>query len=272
MKNTFTQGNWNDEIYSYLTELIPNSVGTTAFDFDNTLIKNDFGETVMNSLIEEGLPFLKEEFSDFFSDKKLASSIFSNRFQNPHAFKDLILNEYSDLLQNQSTEIAYRWSSFIFSGLTEIEQREFTRKVWTREMDSTASSSVKIFQDMVNLIDYMKLHGWKIFIITASPEVIIREVANHFHIEPKNVIGMNLKIENGIFTSKIIEPYTYGIGKVNALQSRFGLTVDLAFGDSENDFPLLSSAKKKGIALDKGDVEYIKKCRTKNFYIQKHFF
>lgn len=270
--SNFIQGNWSNEVYSYLTDLIPNHVGTAAFDFDNTLIKNDFGETVMNSLIEENLSYLKEDFSQFFSDTKKASEIFANRFQNPNAFKSLILNEYSYLLENQSTEIAYRWSSFIFSGLSEIEQKEFTRKVWTNEINSTETSSVKIFQDMINLIEFLQLHHWKIFIVTASPETIIREVANHFLIDPKHVIGMNLEIENGIFTSKIIEPYTYGIGKVNALQSRFGLTADLAFGDSENDFPLLCSARKMGIALDKGDTKYIEKCRDKNFLIQKHFF
>ncbi len=270
--SNFIQGNWSDELYSYLTELIPNHVGTVAFDFDNTLIKNDFGEAVMNSIIQEGLPFLKEDFTKFFSDHDFAAKIFAERFENPKSLSDFILNEYSNLIQNNSTEFAYRWSSFIFSGLSEPEQKEFTRKVWTKEINSTETSSVKIFQDMIHLIQFLKFHNWEIYVVTASPEIIIREVASHFHIDPLNVIGMNLEIENGIFTPKIIEPYTYGIGKVNALQSRFGLQADLAFGDSENDFPLLCSARKMGIALDKGDTKYIEKCRDKNFLIQKHFF
>ncbi|MBK9502635.1 MAG: hypothetical protein IPO06_25285 [Leptospiraceae bacterium] len=33
---------------------------------------------------------------------------------------------------------------------------------------------------------------WKIFIVTASPETIIREVSPVFSIPPENVIGMSL--------------------------------------------------------------------------------
>ena len=82
---------------------------------------------------------------------------------------------------------------------------------------------------------------------------------------------MNLLEKDGISSVEIAEPYTYGEGKVKALLERVGANADLAFGDSENDFPLLKSATRFGVLIDKGNSELADKCRSINCLIQPVF-
>lgn len=268
----FEIGNWDKKNYLELLRMIDRKTGIACFDFDNTLVKNDFGELVMNEIIFSGLPKLNSGFEIYFRDKELAKKIFKSRFDDPKKFSNFINEEYLQIQNLFDVETSYRWSSFIFSGYTKEELRNFSREIWNKEKSKPNSKDkVQIFQDMFNLIQYLKEKSWQVYIVTASPEEIIREIANEFGVIEKNVIGMNLVEQNGMLTDKILEPYTYGLGKVISFRSRTGKTPDLCFGDSMNDFELLSSAKLNGIALDKGNKDFISKSTEKKFLIQKHF-
>ncbi len=269
----FEIGNWDKKNHIEIIRLIDSKTGIACFDFDNTLVKNDFGELVMNKIILDGLPKLKTNFENYFQNKILAKLIFESRFDNPKQFSIFINEEYLQIQNQIDVETSYRWSSFIFSGYKKSELRNFSREVWNNEKSkSDSKEKVQIFQDMINLIFYLKKKSWLVYIITASPEEIIKEIAEEFGIPEQNVIGMNLVEESGILTDKILEPYTYGLGKVISFKTRTGKTPDLCFGDSMNDFELLSSAKLKGVALDKGNKDFITKSIQKSFLIQKHFF
>jgi phosphoserine phosphatase len=225
----------------------------------------------MNSLIQDGLLELKESFADFFPNKIKAQRIFRLRERNSDQLKEFVWNEYSQIMKEKGVEEAYRWSSFIFSGWTEKKLLSYSKKIWKAELKRKEITAVSPFKEMIGLVKFLLEKEWNVFIVTASPEAIIQEISPVFFIPKENVIGMKLLENNGISTSEIIEPYTYGEGKVKALLERVGAKPDLAFGDSENDFPLLKSATRFGVLIDKGNSELADRCRSINCLIQPVF-
>ena len=226
----------------------------------------------MNSLILSGLTELKPFFPDYFRNKTKAERVWRLRERNPNLLKAFVWEEYSFLMQRDGVEKAYRWSSFLLCGWKEKKIRSFAKKIWKAELKRKEDlTAVRPYKEMLGLIKFLKENNWQVYIVTASPESIIQEVSSVFFVPEKNVIGMRLLETDGISTPEIIEPYTYGQGKVNALLERAGANPDLAFGDSENDFPLLKSAKRFGVLIDKGNREFADRCRSIGCMIQPVF-
>ncbi|MFA4794352.1 HAD family hydrolase [Leptospira kirschneri] len=244
---TLTRDFWNPELYDILMQLRP---GTAAFDFDNTLVRNDFGEAVMESFLLEGVPAYKGDISLLLGEN--GDKALSSRFQNPDLFRSIVLSQYETIQSKFGLEASYRWSSWIFSGHSPEELKEISKNVWNQHAIDSGRHSVKIYQPMKELLDRLIENEWRIWIVTASPEEIIQSVSHLFGIPSEMVLGMRLSVKDEVHSSEILEPFTYGIGKVERLKIATGGYADLAFGDSINDFDLLSSTVKAGIFLDRG--------------------
>lgn len=225
----------------------------------------------MNRLVLDGLLELKSEFTNYFRDKHKAKRVWRLRERNPILLKDFVWEEYSHIMKEEGVEKAYRWSSFLFSGWKDKKFRSYSKKIWREEVKRKEPTAVSPYKEMVGLVHFLLEKSWTVHIVTASPESIIQEVSSKFSIPQENVIGMKLVMENGFSTPQLIEPYTYGEGKVKALYERIRDYPDLAFGDSENDFPLLKSAKRFGVLIDKGNLELADKCRSIDCLIQPVF-
>lgn len=244
-----TRNYWTPELYEFLSGLTP---GKAAFDFDNTLVKNDFGEAVMERFLSEGVPAYRGDLRSLFR-KDIVEKVIESRFHDNPLFRTIVLDEYETIQKERGLEASYRWSSWIFSGHSPKEITSVSKEVWNSNAnDEDAEHSVKPYQPMMELVEHLRTAGWEIWIVTASPEEIIQSVSERFGIPSSRVLGMCLQRENGIHTAEIREPFTYGNGKVERFRGAVGNEPDLAFGDSVNDFPLLKSARKAGIFLDRG--------------------
>lgn len=264
-----TKNSWTDEVYDRLTTLIPKKTGIVCFDFDHTLIRNDFGEKIMDQLIMEGLLFLPKDLSPFFRDQTL----WKDHTKLSLAEKEhLVWEEYTYQLKEFGIERGYRWTCFLFQGLTHKDYYDVSRRAWERVNQPHEESGVFPQVEMKDLIQYLNHHNWKVFIVTASPEPGIAAIAHHFPVLESHVIGMKQVLdENGKYTHELIEPYTYGEGKVKAIEERIGVYPDLVFGDSFNDYPMLCKAKEFAVAIDKGDPNFVKACSEKGILIQPYF-
>ncbi|EMN13818.1 HAD family hydrolase [Leptospira borgpetersenii] len=243
-----TRDFWNPEVYEILFRMPP--PGKAAFDFDNTLVRNDFGEAVMELFLSQGVPSYKKDVSPFLREN--TDKVLSARFQNPALFRSLVLSEYESIQSKFGLEASYRWSSWIFSGHSPEELKEISRKVWNEHAFDSGLHSVKIYEPMKELVSHLLENQWEVWIVTSSPQEIVQSVSPLFGIPAERVLGMQLSLENGLHSSEILEPFTYGKGKVERLKVATGGFVDLAFGDSVNDFVLLDSATQMGIFLDRG--------------------
>ncbi|GBF48573.1 HAD phosphoserine phosphatase-like hydrolase, family IB [Leptospira ryugenii] len=268
MKQGLEKKRWSDEVFSFLTQRIPDRPGLACFDFDNTLIHNDFGERLMEAIVKEGMPFLPKDLSHYFQD----TAFWKDHHTKPLAEKEVRLwEEYSHRLKEDGVESAYRWTSFLFQGFSISEFNSFSRVKWNEVSRKKDALAVFPQPEMLDLIAFLQMYNWEIYVVTASPELGIRAIISFFGLEESKVLGMKQTLdENQKTTAEIIEPYTYGDGKVKAIQHFIGKTPDLAFGDSMNDYPMLCYAK-KGIGIDKGSLEFRTACQKSGLLLQPFF-
>lgn len=228
------------------------------------MIQNDFGEELMVALIPE-LPLDPEKFSSFFKNPQKAMELYKNRSSELSSF---IWSQYNSIYSEEGMEAAYRWSSFLFSGHPPDQLRDFSQKTWQKCL---SSQKISVFPEILDLVDFLRANHWEAVIVTASPTVGIRAIANHVHVPEDKVLGMDLDIQNGILTETILEPFTYGSGKVSKLALHKNKNADLSFGDSINDLPLLKSAQKLGILIERNDPAFTESCKSSGIRIQKRF-
>ncbi|PJZ75484.1 HAD family hydrolase [Leptospira neocaledonica] len=249
----FSNSDWSSEIFSYLEEnLAGRKFQTALFDFDNTLVRGDFGEEVMCELLKAGVPWI-QSLSPFFPEPEVSEKMETLRKTDTQSFMDEVWKYYGSKIDKEGLGVGYRWSTWIFSGRSTKELQNTASVVWERHQKDTSSDAVQAFYPMSELVKELEKVGTKIWIVTASPEPVIQVVSEKWGIPKENVLGMRLIEKNGILSHELIEPFTYGIGKVELLNLANGNQgYDIAFGDSENDFPMLSHVRSKGIFLDRG--------------------
>lgn len=266
MTEPFSPRRWVPEIHRNLTHIISSSPGIACFDFDNTLIYNDFGEKLMEAVVTDGMPYLPDDLSPYFRNH----SYWKEHRNHPSEEKaPLVWEEYTYHLKEFGIEAGYRWTSFLFQGMTKEEFYDFSQANWAKVSEQRTEDAVFPQPELLDLIAYLQAKNWVVYIVTASPEFGIAAISQHFSIPESQVIGMKLALTpDGRTLPKIIEPYTYGKGKVDAILSRIGSLPDLAFGDSFNDFPMLCSAKRKAVAMDKGNPEFVEACLKEGILIQ----
>ncbi|TGJ98267.1 haloacid dehalogenase-like hydrolase [Leptospira langatensis] len=244
---------WKPEIFSFLEGILVQGKPISAvFDFDNTLVQGDFGEAVFCDLLLKGLPWI-QDISPFFPESSIAEKMNILRKTDPSSFMEEVWKYYEAKIETQGLEAAYRWSTWIFSGRSSEELRETARLVWQAHQKELLKEVVRPYLPLFEFIKKLREFGSELWIATASPKEVIQEVSELWGIPRQNVLGMRLIEKNGILSSDLQEPFTYGMGKVHFLRLANGnKEYDIAFGDTENDFPLLQNVKQKGIFFDRG--------------------
>ena len=215
----------------------------------------------MMQLVMEGLEKVPSDIEEFLPNAKMLPR------DNPPLLSEIIWKRYESILKTEGMETAYRWTSFLFSGWTPDEFESKALKVWNQKCKD---KKIYPYAPMISLIEFLKLNHWTIYVITASPTIAIQSVLPIFGLEKNCVLGMNLKVVENKLSSIILDPYTYGNGKVEAYQNNSKNRLDLAFGDTRNDLPLLRFAR-RGILIDRGNQELRDECKGLGIYIQPVF-
>ncbi len=192
-----------------------------AFDFDDSCIHGDIGIALL------------ERFD--------ASSP-----------RDLVAEYEADCAADTRTGYAQLCPTLL-AGRTEDEVRSETRATL---IEALADGRVQWVDEVHRLISTLHDSGWEVWIVTASPEVVVQMAAAHYGVPPSRVIGMRVAMaKNGRYSSEILDPVTYRTGKLEALRERAGCDPLLAMGDSPSDEALLEAAE-VGILIDRGDKSF----------------
>lgn len=99
-----------------------------------------------------------------------------------------------------------------------------------------------VYQEALDLIALHKRDGRRIYIVSSSPEEVVRPLARHFGVS--GVIATRAQVDDdGRYTGEL-EFYAYGAQKAEAIRelaSRVGLDLDgsYAYSDSATDIPML---------------------------------
>ncbi|HET9250322.1 MAG TPA: HAD family hydrolase [Actinomycetota bacterium] len=100
-----------------------------------------------------------------------------------------------------------------------------------------------VYQEALDLIEQHRSEGRDIYIVSSSPEEVVRPLARHVGVA--GVLATRAKIEDGRYTGEL-EFYCYGDGKAEAIRSlaedrEIDLSSSYAYSDSATDLPMLRS-------------------------------
>jgi HAD superfamily hydrolase (TIGR01490 family) len=100
-----------------------------------------------------------------------------------------------------------------------------------------------VYQEALDLIAYHRAEGLRIYIVSSSPEEVVRPLAAHFGVD--GVIATRAEIVDGKYTGAL-EFYSYGETKAEAIRrlaEREGLdlSASYAYSDSITDLPMLEA-------------------------------
>lgn len=293
---------WDAPAYELITKrVLAGPPGLAAFDFDNTLIRNDLGEAVMYYIMFQAL--LRADLPEFWEEIR-HPSIAAADLENLQAlwrgveaqggdedvdgyleFVDGLAPLYARVYEHSGMAAAYRWSRVLFAFQPEKELRSIAKYVFAYEQNQALGETtlpsglvvprgIRVYREIENLISLMLAGGWDVRIVTASPQVLIQAVIDRWGISEERVHGMRLAQSDDpgvdLLLPRIVEPMPVQAGKVEMLTSEADRPLDFMIGDSIGDFELLRHAR-HGILIDRGNAELTAAARDAGLAIQQPF-
>jgi len=208
---------WNTRVQNHLeqfaSQVKPNQVA--VFDADGTLWKDDVGEGFLKWLIKH---------------KKLANQDPSRDYYG----------EYEKMCDVSHLQ-CYGYAVQLMAGMKESDVKK-----WSAEYFK-AHFVKRVFQGQKKLIQTLQKKGAKVWIVSASHQWIVEAGAPYLNVPLKQVVGIRVKVNQGLLTNELIAPVTYRPGKVKAIQKFIGKVPVLVSGNSMTDFEMLNHSS--GVSL-----------------------
>ncbi|MDB5188485.1 MAG: haloacid dehalogenase [Candidatus Nomurabacteria bacterium] len=231
----------NDQITPIITDVLetmarsPETKQFAVFDFDNTCIEHDIAEALLSYLCANQL--LKN------------NALLDIQFENKEVYHQKVLAHYYELLEKGEIERAYRFTTQMLAGFHERDIKHLVSKTIVAEgteigtatlYDVTVAKGLRVRTDVIALLTALQTRHIKIWIVSASPEVVVKAALSHYNI-PGNCIGMRLQNLGHVFSDVVVEPLSTLEGKVTCIQRYIHPAQQpiLGIGDSMNDFPML---------------------------------
>ena len=224
---------WAPEVHAALSALLdqPGEGRLAAFDFDQTCIGGDIGESLLDALGDE------------------------------------VRAEYERMDIEQGHEVSYPWCAAVLGGRSADALDAFAAEI---SEACLASGKVRLRPEIQDLHEALRERGWEVWVVTASARRAVLPLAAHYGVPPERVLGMELREEDGWVHREVVGTVTYRQGKVDALFQATGKTADLAAGDSITDLELLRSATHR-LLLDRGAPHVREIAEQERWWIQPAF-
>lgn len=137
------------------------------------------------------------------------------------------------------------------NGIHEEEMKKIVKEFYEKKLSKI------IYKDAIDTIKKLKKQDYKIYLISASPEIYIKELYNIKEVD--KIIGTKLKCKDGIYSSIIDGENCKGEEKVKRLKEvlkKENIEVDFKesymFSDSLSDLPLFKLVGKPYLINYKG--------------------
>lgn len=236
-------GRWRPELHAALERMILTYGGAAAnprplatFDWDNTAIHGDIGESVLMAL----------DAAD--GGARLAT--------------------YEHLCDTEGKEVGYPQCAFGIAGLDALEARRLAIDVAERAI---ADGRMAWRPEIRELIAAMQRHGWEVWVISASAEPLVQAVAQAYGIGADRVVGMRLAVgDDGRFLPRLAGPNTYRRGKLEAIDTFVGRRPTFAAGDADTDIEMLEAARHR-LVFDRGHPELRARAEAGGWWLQEPF-
>ncbi|EDS76684.1 HAD-IB family hydrolase [Clostridium massiliodielmoense] len=147
-------------------------------------------------------------------------------------------------------------------GINEVDMKHLVKEFYEERLSKI------LYKDAIDTIKKLKQKGYKIYLISASPEIYLEELYNIKEVD--KIIGTKLKVENGIYKSAIEGSNNKGEEKVRRLKEVLkeeNMEVDFEnsymFSDSLADLPLFKLVGNPYLINSKKSYNNIKRLEWK---------
>lgn len=214
----------------------PSAPRAAVFDADGTLWRGDVGEDLLRYLGANALL--------------------------PHAPPG-VFAKYDELHTATPVE-AYGFAVQVMQGVAEVELNRICDTFFAQRFVG------RVFPFVRPLFDLLRSRGVDVWICSASPRWIVEAGARSLGLEPTNVIGVDVEVEQGVLTDTLRLPVTAGPGKVAWLQ-RKKVAFGFAAGNGELDLDMLQAAAYRLVVapFDGSENSLVRHARTHDWPILK---
>jgi phosphoserine phosphatase len=254
-----------------------------AFDWDNTMIRNDVGEAVLYHAIRELR--LKYDLGDAFWDlipKKLGRDAWRASYEALQAlppdhikqtpeyrrYLKLALAAYQRAKKDRSLKLDLAWRTRLFVGfeVSELEQLadqaidyELARPLGVEYIRADAADPLPVkintglrpHREMFDLAAALQAAGWEVRVVSASTEWLAARFAARAGISREHVHGTLVRLADGRLTDEVTQK-TWGQGKADAVLKHAGRASLLAAGDSNIDREMLDLSQGEKLVINFG--------------------
>lgn len=227
---------WSEPVRAQLEAMLAEAepARVAVFDWDNTCIRGDVGESLLSWLDAQDQ-----------GNRQLT---------------------YEALCAAEGPVRCYAWGAAAIAGLTPEEAEALGREVIAQGL---ATGTIEERPEVIALMGEMRARGWEVWVVSASPEPIVRVAAARYDVPADKVIGVRLARDvRGRFVGELAEPLTYRAGKVWAIQHHIGKTPFFAAGDAMTDLEMLASAR-HALVFDRGHEELLRHAHRLGWWIQE---
>jgi len=234
-----------------------------VFDFDNTCITNDIEEATLRYMACHNL---------FLGKYILGGKV---DYPRTEAYSKDIFNKYYKLLESGRIKEAYEFCHRILSGygvkkigpmVKQIARSEGEENEEIRFWDKKLNKGINIRPQVIELMDFLKSKGVTVWVVSASPKVLVKEAMNHFGIDA-NLIGINVITKDNEFTTDLRQPLSMFEGKVECIKKFIDPVRKplLGVGDSINDLSMLEYCETKVVVNRKNS--FAKLAKKNNWFL-----
>lgn len=208
-----------------------------VLDFDKTVTTGDCAEATLHHMARKNLPNARDYFEYYYF-----------------------------LLDQDRMEEAYRFGASTIAGMSVEEVDAIVQEALRFESTTirkekmpwgtgrTVSRGIALRENVAGLIPCLQAEGIEVWIVSASPELIVRPTMKYFGLHTK-FIGVRNIVRNGIVTEELQPPLSILGGKVDCIQELIHPTAQPCFGagDSPNDGPMVRYSLVRGV-VDRGNA------------------
>lgn len=230
------------ELYKTIEEKINSSEKEnlfSVFDFDNTCIVNDIAEATLAYMARNNL----------FKCRNVLPGLENLNLQ---ILSEKIFKYYYGLLSAGDVKGAYEFGAKTLEGLSISETENLVMNVLKFEdseiiadklFDVEIVNGIAVRKSVMKLIKYLQVRKVIVWVVSASPEILVAETLKNFNINV-HLIGIKNVVKDNIITADLKYPTPTVEGKVDCIKLFIDSVVKpiLGVGDNNNDLPMLEYA------------------------------
>ena len=100
---------------------------------------------------------------------------------------------------------------------------------------------------------------------------MVTEFAARFGVTRDRVLACEVEVEDGEYTSTLLEPIPFDVGKRDLIDQWIRRRPALAFGDSNTDYAMLECATELAVVIDRHNPDTQAYAREKGWLLQPKF-